>query len=71
MYNSPIKQANKIIALYNDTVDKYNKMMLKEYDKQFNENNIDIPILNTENNLSVKTPKSETEQIYNTHSFFN
>jgi len=71
VYNSPIKQANKIIAFYNDTVDKYNKLMLKEYNKQFNENNIDIdiPILNTENNLSVKTPKGETEQIYNRHSF--
>jgi hypothetical protein len=71
VYNSPIKQANKIIAFYNDTVDKYNKMMLKEYNKQFNENNIDIdiPILNTENNLSVKTPKGEIEQIYNRHSF--
>lgn len=70
-YNTPIKQANKIIAFYNDTVDKYNKMMLKEYNKQFNENNIDIdiPILNTENNLSVKTPKGEIEQIYNRHSF--
>ena len=67
VYNSPIKQANKIIAFYNDIVDKYNKMMLKEYNKQFNENNIDIdiPILNTENNLSVKTPKGEIEQIYN------
>ena len=45
--------------------------MLKEYNKQFNENNIDIdiPILNTENNLSVKTPKGEIEQIYNRHSF--
>ena len=71
VYNSPIKQANKIIAFYNDTVDKYNKLMLKEYNKQFNENNIDIdiPILNTENNLSVKTPKGEIEQIYNRHSF--
>jgi len=57
--------------------------MLREYNKQFNENNIDIdiPILNTENNLSVKTPntaglpskdglpKGEIEQIYNKHSF--
>lgn len=73
VYNSPIKQVNKIIAFYNDTVDKYNKMMLKEYNKKLNENNIDIdidiPILNTENNLSVKTPKGEIEQIYNKHSF--
>jgi len=46
-------------------------MMLKEYNKEFNENNIDIdiPILNTENNLSVKTPKGEIEHIYNRHSF--
>lgn len=71
VYNSPIKQATKIIAFYNDTVDKYNRMMLKEYKKQFNENiiDIDIPIINTENNLSVKTLKGEIEQIYNRHSF--
>jgi hypothetical protein len=45
--------------------------MLKEYNKQFNENiiDIDIPILNTENNLSVLTPKGEIEHIYNRHSF--
>ena len=66
-----MKQANKIIAFYNDTVDKYNRIMLKEYNKQFNENNIDIdiPILNTENNLSVLTQKGEIEHIYNRHSF--
>jgi len=71
VYNSPIKQANKIIAFYNDTIDKYNKIMLNEYNKQFNEKNIDIdiPILNTKNNLSVKTPKGEIDQIYNKHSF--
>jgi len=70
-YNSPMIQADKIIAFYNDTVDKYNRIMLNKYNKQFNENliDIDIPVLNTENNLSVKTLKGETEQIYNRHSF--
>jgi len=72
IYNSPIKQADKIIAFYNSSVDKYNKIMLKEYDKQFNENKIDIniPVINTENNLDVKIyNKEETEKIYNRHSF--
>lgn len=56
IYNNPISKADKIIAFYNDTVDKYNNLMLKKLNKQFNENtiDIDIPIINTENNLSVK-----------------
>ena len=71
-YNSPLKQADKIIAFYNDTVDKYNNLMLSEYNKNFNENqiDIDIPIINTENNLTVKKYGSEEfESIYNRHSF--
>lgn len=83
-YNSPISKADKIIAFYNDTVDKYNNLMLKKLNKKFNENtiDIDIPIINTENNLSVKifgssvlrpqtgfASKEETEKIYNRHSF--
>ena len=71
-YNTPIFEADKIIAFYNDTVDKYNNLMLKKLNKQFNENtiDIDIPIINTENNLSVKIyNKEETEKIYNRHSF--
>jgi hypothetical protein len=71
-YNTPMFEAEKIIAFYNDTVDKYNNLMLKKLNKQFNENtiDIDIPIINTENNLSVKIfNKEETEKIYNRHSF--
>ncbi len=71
-YNTPMFEADKIIAFYNDTVDKYNILMLKKLNKQFNENtiDIDIPIINTENNLSVKIfNKEETEKIYNRHSF--
>jgi len=71
-YNSPISKADKIIAFYNDTVDKYNNLMLKKLNKQFNENtiDIDIPIINIENNLSVKIfGKEETDKIYNRHSF--
>lgn len=70
-YNSPMKQADKIIAFYNSSCDKYNNMMLKDYNKQFNENIIDvgIPLINTENNLSVKTLKGEIDKIYNRHSF--
>lgn len=71
-YNSPMYKAEKIIAFYNDTVDKYNNLMLKKLNKQFNENtiDIDIPIINTENNLSVKIfAKEETDKIYNRHSF--
>ena len=46
--------------------------MLKKLNKQFNENtiDIDIPIINTENNLTVKIfGKEETDKIYNRHSF--
>jgi len=70
-YNSPMKQADKIIAFYNTTCDKYNNMMLRDYNKQFNENIIDvgIPLINTENNLDVKTLKGDSEKIYNRHSF--
>ena len=56
IYNFPMFEADKIIAFYNDTVDKYNNLMLKKLNKQFNINciDIDIPIINNENNLSVK-----------------
>ena len=84
IYNSPIKEADKIIAFYNSSVDKYNKIMLNKYNKQFNENqiDIDIPIINTQNNLSVKIYNNdrpfsngnlatleEIDKIYNRHSF--
>lgn len=71
-YNAPIFEADKIIAFYNDTVNKYNNYMLNILNKKFNENIIDIniPIINTENNLSVKIfDKDEYEKIYNRHSF--
>lgn len=70
-YNSPMKQADKIIAFYNSTCDNYNNIMLDEYNKQFNENIIDIgiPLINTENNLNVINLKGESEKIYNRHSF--
>ena len=71
-YNAPIFEADKIIAFYNNTVDKYNKFMLNKLNKNFNKNiiDIDIPIINTENNLSVKIfEKNEYENIYNRHSF--
>lgn len=73
IYNSPIKEADKIIAFYNISVDKYNNIMLKEYNKQFNEKHIDIniPVINTENNLDVNIyGKDSTDKIYNRHSFY-
>ena len=71
-YNSPIDEADKIIAYYNESVEKYNKYFLEKNNKKFDENEIslNIPIINTENRLPViNYETNETEYIYNRHSF--
>ena len=71
-YNSPIDEADKIIAYYNESVEKYNKYFLEKKKKKFDENEIslNIPIINTENRLPViNYETNETEYIYNRHSF--
>ena len=71
-YNTPITQADKIIAFYNDTVEKYNEKLLTYHNKQFNNEliSLNIPVINTENKLTVKNIKTnENEYIYNRHSF--
>ena len=71
-YNSPIDEADKIIAYYNESVEKYNKYFLEKNKKRFDEKEIslNIPIINTENRLPViNYETNETEYIYNRHSF--
>lgn len=71
-YNSPIDEADKIIAYYNESVDKYNKYFLDKNNKKFDEKEIsmNIPITNTVNRLAViNYETNETEYIYNRHSF--
>ena len=71
-YNSPIDEADKIIAYYNESVEKYNKYFLEKNKKKFDENEIsfNIPIINTENKLPIiNYETNEIEYIYNRHSF--
>ena len=71
-YNSPIDQADKIIAYYNESVDKYNKYFLEKNNKKFDNNEIslNIPIINTENRLPIlNCDTNQIEYIYNRHSF--
>jgi hypothetical protein len=71
-HNSAIDEADKIIAYYNESVEKYNKYFLEKNKKKFDENEIslNIPITNTENRLPViNYETNETEYIYNRHSF--
>lgn len=71
-YNSHIKDADIIIAYYNETVDKYNKLLLKNNKKSFNIKKIseDIPIINMQNKLPILCyDTNEIEYIYNRHSF--
>jgi hypothetical protein len=72
MFNTPINKAEIIIAFYNETTDKYNKLMLLKNNKKFENDDIsiNIPVINTENKLSLKNVSTdEQEQIYNKHSF--
>ena len=72
MFNAPINKAEIIIAFYNETVEKYNKMMLEKYNKKFDNDDISLnmPVINTENKLSLKNISTNAEElIYNKHSF--
>lgn len=70
-YNYPINKADKIIAFYNDTVDKYNNKMLLDNKQKFDNEEISlgIPITNTENRLEIEKSTGEKVFIFNRHSF--
>lgn len=71
-FNYPIEKSEIIIGYYNDTIDKYNKMMLMKNNQFYEKNNIsvNIPIINITNGLKlINAITKEQEIIYNRHSF--